>query len=49
MDSYLSEQQIEELVNFDYIGECILSELIEENESKINIQLDEFSNINYTV
>ena len=45
MDSYLTEQQIEELVNFDYI-EQDLADLIEDEEKfDINNYLN--SNIDY--
>ena len=45
MDSYLTEQQIEELVNFDYI-EKDLADLIEDEEKfDINNYLN--SNIDY--
>ena len=45
MDSYLTEQQIEELVNFDYI-EKDLADLIEDEE-KFNINDYLNSNIDY--
>tara|TARA_R100000479_G_scaffold19109_1_gene7268 strand:+ start:122 stop:259 length:138 start_codon:yes stop_codon:yes gene_type:complete len=45
MDSYLNEQQVEELINFDYIGEDTLSELIEEEEFSMKEYLN--SNIDY--
>ena len=44
MDSYLSEQQVEELVNFDYVSED-LSDLIEEEKFNVNDYLN--SNIDY--
>ena len=44
MDSYLTEQQVEELVNFDYVSED-LSELIEEEKFNVNDYLN--SNIDY--
>jgi hypothetical protein len=45
MDSYLTEQQVEELVNFDYI-EKDLADLIEDDEKfDINNYLN--SNIDY--
>lgn len=45
MDSYLTEQQVEELVNFDYI-EQDLADLIEDEEKfDINNYLN--SNIDY--
>ena len=45
MDSYLTEQQVEELVNFDYI-EKDLADLIEDEEKfDINDYLN--SNIDY--
>tara|TARA_Y100000004_G_scaffold78172_1_gene87994 strand:- start:806 stop:943 length:138 start_codon:yes stop_codon:yes gene_type:complete len=45
MDSYLTEQQVEELVNFDYI-EKDLADLIEDEEKfDINNYLN--SNIDY--
>tara|TARA_B100000035_G_C20752066_1_gene444416 strand:- start:318 stop:449 length:132 start_codon:yes stop_codon:yes gene_type:complete len=43
MDCYLSEQQIEELANFDYQED--LSDLIEEEKFNINDYLN--SNIDY--
>jgi len=45
MDSYLTEQQVEELVNFDYI-EQDLADLIEDEE-KFNINDYLNSNIDY--
>tara|TARA_Y200000002_G_scaffold343189_1_gene315523 strand:+ start:1192 stop:1329 length:138 start_codon:yes stop_codon:yes gene_type:complete len=45
MDSYLTEQQVEELVNFDYI-EKDLADLIEDEE-KFNINDYLNSNIDY--
>lgn len=45
MDSYLTEQQIEELVNFDYI-EKDLADLIEDEE-KFDISDYLNSNIDY--
>ena len=44
MDSYLTEQQVEELVNFDYVSED-LSDLIEEEKFNVNDYLN--SNIDY--
>jgi hypothetical protein len=44
MDSYLNEQQIEELANFDYVSED-LSDLIEEEKFNVNDYLN--SNIDY--
>ena len=44
MDFYLSEQQVEELVNFDYVSED-LSDLIEEEKFNVNDYLN--SNIDY--
>ena len=44
MDHYLNEQQIEELVNFDYVSED-LSELLEEEKFNVNDYLN--SNIDY--
>ena len=45
MDSYLTEQQVEELINFDYI-EKDLADLIEDEEKfDINNYLN--SNIDY--
>ena len=44
MDSYLSEQQVEELVNFDYVSED-LCDLIEEEKFNVNDYLN--SNIDY--
>ena len=43
MDSFLTEQQIEELVNFDYI-EQDLSDLIEEQN---DFNMNEYLNSNY--
>ena len=45
MDNYLTEQQVEELVNFDYI-EKDLADLIEDEE-KFNINDYLNSNIDY--
>tara|TARA_Y100000401_G_scaffold57911_1_gene45840 strand:- start:284 stop:421 length:138 start_codon:yes stop_codon:yes gene_type:complete len=45
MNSYLTEQQVEELVNFDYI-EKDLADLIEDEE-KFNINDYLNSNIDY--
>jgi len=45
MDSYLTEQQVEELVNFDYI-EKDLADLIEDEE-KFDISDYLNSNIDY--
>jgi len=45
MDSYLTEQQVEELVNFDYI-EKDLADLIEDEE-KFDIKDYLNSNIDY--
>ena len=45
MDSYLTEQQVEELVNFDHT-EKDLADLIE-NEKKFNINDYLNSNIDY--
>ena len=45
MDSYLTEQQVEELVNFDYI-EKDLADLIEDEE-KFDISNYLNSNIDY--
>ena len=44
MDSYLTEQQVEELVNFDYVSED-LSDLIEDEKFNVNDYLN--SNIDY--
>jgi len=43
MDSFLTEQQIEELVNFDYVAED-LADLIE-NQQEFN--MNEYLNSNY--
>ena len=45
MDSYLTEQQVEELVNFDYVAEE-LEDLIEDEE-KFNMNDYLQSNIDY--
>jgi hypothetical protein len=45
MDSYLTEQQVEELVNFDYVAED-LEDLIEDGE-KFNMNDYLQSNIDY--
>jgi hypothetical protein len=43
MDSFLTEQQIEELVNFDHV-ESDLSDLIEEQN---DFNMNEYLNSNY--
>tara|TARA_Y100000996_G_scaffold407005_1_gene384081 strand:- start:1245 stop:1385 length:141 start_codon:yes stop_codon:yes gene_type:complete len=46
MDCYLSENQIEELANFDYV-EQDLADLIEEDQNKFNMNEYLNSNIDY--
>jgi len=43
MDPFLNEQQIEELINFDYVAEDI-SDLIEEQN---DFNMNEYLNSNY--